>query len=99
MSETIKVRFRTRREADLALEHLVQEYAVDRADIFISAAGNDNSAGSEPAGADVESGHPNERAEGEPALAGDIELSVDVNDARAPSLRQALAELGASDRD
>ena len=34
-----------------------------------------------------------------PALAGDIELSVDVNDARAPSLRQALAELGASDRD
>lgn len=99
MSETIKVRFKTRRDADVALEHLVQEYAVDRTDIFISAAGNDNSAGSEPAGADAESGHPHERAEGEPALAGDIELSVDVNDARAPSLRQALAELGASDRD
>lgn len=99
MSETIKVRFKTRRDADLALEHLVQEYAVDRTDIFISAAGNDNSVGSEAAGADVESGHPNEHADGDPALAGDIELSVDVNDARAPSLRQALAELGASDRD
>ena len=97
MSETIKARFKTRREADLALEHLVQEYAVDRTDIFVSPVGNDNSAGSEAAGADVESGHPNEQADGDPALAGEIELSVDVNDARAPSLRQALAELGALD--
>ena len=45
----------------------------------------------------MESGHPNEQADGDPALAGEIELSVDVNDARAPSLRQALAELGALD--
>lgn len=50
MSTTIKALFPGRREVELAVEHLVQEYGVERTDIFIEPAGSKNSAGDEPAG-------------------------------------------------
>lgn len=96
MAKTITAKFSTRRDAELAVEHLVQEYGIDRADIFLAAPQGGNSAGSRAAGADVESGHPHVQKSGSPALAGDIELSVDLNDDREATIRRALDDAGAT---
>ncbi len=62
MERTIIGSFSTRRQAELAVEHLVQEHGIARTDVFIQAQGRANSAGTELAGADIESGHPVLRA-------------------------------------
>jgi len=93
---TIVARFDTRREAELALEHLVQQHKVPRADVFLQAPGEANSAGTRAAGADVESGHPGVAKSGRPELAGAIELSVDLRGPADPSvIEAALREVGA----
>ena len=56
MERAIVVNFETRRDAESAVEHLVQEHSINRSDIFIRAAGEPNTVGVRPAGADVESG-------------------------------------------
>lgn len=95
---TITATFKTRRQADLALEHLVQDLGIDRTDVFLAAEGDSNSVGREPAGADVESGHPNTDPASDPALAGGITLSVDLADeARVQDVRAALEEVGGED--
>ena len=58
MATTIFGTFGTRRDAELAVEHLVQEHGIEPAEISIRPAGEANSAGTKAAGADVESGHP-----------------------------------------
>lgn len=58
MSMTLTARFETRREAEMAVERLVQEQGVERSDIFISAEGDANTAGEEPAGADLQAARP-----------------------------------------
>lgn len=94
MECTIRAEFETRREADLAVEHLVQEHGVPRTDIFVRARGEANSAGTKVAGADLESGHaPAER--GSPELAGRIEVSVDYHGERPEIVRKALEIAGA----
>lgn len=94
MECTIRADFETRREADLAVEHLVQEHGVSRTDIFVRARGEANSAGTKAAGADLEGGHaPEER--GGPDLAGRIEVSVDYHGKRPEMVRQALEIAGA----
>jgi hypothetical protein len=45
--------FATRREADLAVEQVVQEYGVPRNDVFIQPTGGANSAGTHAMGADA----------------------------------------------
>jgi hypothetical protein len=93
MERTIVAHFETRRDAELAVEHLVQEHGVERADIFIRARGESNSAGVRPAGADVESGHgPQKR--GTPELGGDIEVSVDCRESKPEVVREALKAAG-----
>lgn len=52
MERTIVATFETRRDAETAVEHLVQEHGVKRTDIFVQAKGEANSAGVRPAGAD-----------------------------------------------
>lgn len=95
MGETITALFTTRRDADLAVEHLVQDHGVVRTDVFIEADSPDNSAGTEAAGADVESGHPRVETDAAPALAGMIKVSVDLQDmALAGTVRDVLAETG-----
>ncbi len=47
MSTTLTGQFETRREAEMTVERLVQEYGVNRANILIAAAGDENSAGEE----------------------------------------------------
>lgn len=94
MSDTITARFESRREADLAIEHLVQEHGIERADIFIEPESDDNSVGEIAAGADVESGHPGVDTDSRPALEGAIAVSVDVNDEKSDLVRTVLTEVG-----
>jgi hypothetical protein len=95
---TISATFNTRRQADLALEHLVQELGVERTDIFLVPEGDDNSVGIDADGADVESGHPGVDPASDPALEGGITLSVDLaDDDRVNDVRAKLEQLGGAD--
>ena len=85
--------FETRRDAEIAVEHLVQAHGVARTDIFIRAKGKSNSAGMRAAGADVESGHgPQKR--GTPELGGQIGVSVDSHGREPEVVREALKAAG-----
>jgi hypothetical protein len=80
MSKTINGSFETRRDADMAVERLVQEFGVERTDIFVAAQGQDNSVGPARAGSDSESDAPSPEAREDGAHEGAIVVSVDVND-------------------
>lgn len=97
MSSTIHGLFATRREAELAVEHLVQDHGRDRADVFVAPEGSRNSAGTEAFGGDVESHPQNTDNANEPALNGRIEVSVDVNDDDQDAIEQIMREAGAED--
>ena len=77
MERTIVATFESRRQAELAVERLVQEHGIPRTDVFLRARGEANSSGVKAAGADIESGHPGVEEHGSPLLAGLIEVSVD----------------------
>lgn len=96
MEQTIVANFDTRRDAETAVEHLVQEHGVNRSDIFIRAAGKANTAGIRPAGADVESGHPGVEKQGKPELSGPIEVSVDCHGNKSAVVKSALEKAGAT---
>ncbi|XUM21494.1 hypothetical protein ACRAVF_30005 [Bradyrhizobium oligotrophicum S58] len=92
MERTIIGRFATRREAELAVEHLVQDRGIARTAVAVQAAGAANSAGLQAAGADVESGHPGVDRSGNPELEGEIEVSVDCDAAQASDIEGILKE-------
>jgi hypothetical protein len=93
---TLTARFRTRRLADVAVEHLVQEQGIERTDIFVVAEGSEASSGEEADAADVESGHPGSEPGGDPALGGAILVSVDLADAdREDEVAAILKDLDA----
>ncbi len=96
MERTIVANFDTRRDAETAVEHLVQEHGIERADIFVRAPGTTNTAGTRPAGADVESGHPGVARRGEPELAGPIEVSVECDAGQTKVVRSTLEKAGAT---
>lgn len=95
MGMTLKAEFETRREAEMAVERLVQEYGVERTAIFIAAAGPANTAGTEQAGSDTAAAEPTREDRGDGALNGVIEVSVDLDDdALAQTVRSAFHEFG-----
>lgn len=96
VERTIVAKFDTRRDAETAVEHLVQEHGIDRADIFVRAQGGANTAGTRAAGADVESGHPGNDKRGQPELAGPIEVSVECEAGRATLVKSTLEKDGAT---
>ena len=97
---TLTARFRTRRQADLAIEQLVQDQGVERTDVFVEADGADASSGVEADAADVESGHPGVEASGDPVLGGAILVSVDLADReRGEKLAHVLRGLDAESVD
>ena len=83
MPKTISADFKSRRDAEMAVEHIVQDHGLDRNAVDIGPASNENTAGTEAARADVEDGHLKSATEGEPALAGKVKVSVLVDDAIA----------------
>ena len=98
MSTTLEATFETRREAEMTIERLVQEYGIERTDIFVTTEGADNSAGEAEAGSDTEAGTPSPPDRDDAALNGRISVSVDIaDDARADGVRSAFAEFGAQD--
>ena len=97
MGKTIVGTFPTRREVELAVEHLVQDYGLDRSDIYIQPKGSENSAGVTPTGADVESGHPGMEKHGDPAIGGALEVSVDMNEDETDAVMTSFRDAGATD--
>lgn len=78
MSTTLTGTFQSRSQADLAIEHLVQEMGIERTDIFVSAEGPDNSAGTAVNGADAST--VGQAARDDAPLGGQILVSVDLQD-------------------
>ena len=97
MGKTITGVFPTRREVELAVEHLVQEYGIERTDIFIEPNSAENSAGVEPSGGDSKSGHPESQPDADAALNGTLIVSVDINDDAAEAVENAFRDAGAID--
>ena len=95
MEQTVVAYFDSRREAELAVEHLIQERGIERTDIFLQAQGQANTAGVKAAGADVESGHPGVAKRGAPKVDGEIELSVDCHGGQRDMVLKTLKETGA----
>ena len=81
MPKTISAEFKSRRDAEMAVEHIVQDHGVDRNAVQVGPASDENTAGTQAARADVEDGHLKSGTEGEPALAGKVKVSVEVDDA------------------
>ena len=96
MESTIAANFATRRDAETAVEHLVQGHKINHSDIFVRALGKANTVGERAAGGDVESGHPGVEREAKPALTGPIEVSVDCHKNQSTAVRSALENAGAT---
>lgn len=98
MGTTLNATFETRREAEMTVERLVQEHKIDRADIFIATAGDDNTVGVEQAGSDTQAGEPSPEARNDAPLNGAVTVSVDIEDeTKAAIVREAFGEFEASD--
>ncbi|WP_398471142.1 hypothetical protein [Tardiphaga sp.] len=93
MDVGIKAVFTNRRAAELALEHLVQDIGLERTDIFIAAVGVQSSSGTKPAGADVR-GSLGEPKAANPALEGEIDMSVGCTQENVERVSQALQKVG-----
>lgn len=98
MSQTLKTTFATRRDAELAVEHLVQEHGIERSDIFISPAGAANSAGEAVSGSDRPGASPSEPGRSDAALNGHIQVSVDLQtDDLASAVETVFRDMGGRD--
>ena len=98
MSTTLTAKFDTRREAEMTVERLVQQFAIERTDIFVAADGDDNSAGARLAGSDGEAGAPSPERRDDADLNGRVAVSVDLaDDDLADEVRAAFEEFDASD--
>jgi hypothetical protein len=97
MGTTLKAQFETRRDAEMTVERLVQEYGIERTDIFVAPVGAHNSAGVETAGSDSEASVPTVESRTDTAVNGSIEVSVDIADEQAATIREAFAEFKAHD--
>lgn len=91
MSKSISAEFASRRDAEMAIEHIVQQHEVDRNAVSVTSASGENTAGTEAARADVENGHLKSQAEGEPMLAGKVKASVQVDEALIEAVSDSIA--------
>lgn len=91
---TLQGKFETRREAEMAVERLVQEYNIDRKAIQIAPEGTENSAGEEAGGSDAGAGQASSVGD-DAALEGRIVVLVDVSDDQASKVREAFQEFSA----
>ena len=89
---TVRGLFRTREAAESAIQHLVQQFAMNRSDIFVAPEGDENSAGTEVSGGDASH---EEGLETRPALTGRIVVSADVGLNDEANAKKAFREAGA----
>lgn len=98
MTVTRSATFDTRREAEMTVERLVQQFELDRAAIVVRAAGDLNSVGEEPAGSDTSAGEPTPEDRDDAPLNGAIAVVVTLADEDlAGRVRAAFAEFDADD--
>jgi hypothetical protein len=98
MSTSLTAKFDTRREAEMTVERLVQQFKIERTDVFIAAEGGENTVGVEEAGSDTEAGGPSPEDRDDAQLAGRVVVSVDIeDDDLADEVRSAFAEFDASE--
>jgi len=96
---TLSGKFDTRRDAEMAVERLVQQFEIDRAKIAITPDGAANTAGIEEAGSDKAAGAPSPESRDDAELNGKVVVTVDgTDDAVADEVRAAFAEFDASEQ-
>ena len=96
MSTSLTAKFDTRREAEMTVERLVQQFKIERTDVFIAAESDENTAGIEEAGSDTQAGAPSPEDRNDAQLAGRVIVSVDIeDDGLADEVRAAFAEFDA----
>jgi len=92
-------KFDTRREAEMTVERLVQQFDIDRSKVVVAPDGAANSAGIEEAGSDNAAGAPSPEPRDDAELNGKVVVTVDVADnATADEVRAAFAEFDASEQ-
>lgn len=94
MAQTVSAEFKTRRDAEMAVEHIVQEHGIDRSAVTVGSASDANTAGTEAARADVEDGRLKSDNDGEPVLAGKVKVSVQIIDQHAEKVRSSFEKFG-----
>lgn len=92
MTGSFTAELATRRDAESAIERLVQEYGVDRSTIAIRALGEANSAGIKASGAD---GAVGAGRTGGPSIEGRICVSGEIEEEKLAAARATFAEFGA----
>lgn len=98
MSTSLSAKFDTRREAEMTVERLVQQFGIARTDVFLAADGADNTAGVEEAGSDTAAGAPTPESRADAALEGRVIVSVDIeDDSLADEVRAAFGEFDADE--
>ena len=95
----LTAKFDTRREAEMTVERLVQQYEIDREKVAITADGDENTAGVAEAGSDNKAGEPSPEARDDAELNGRVVVTVEVaDDATASEVRAAFNEFDASEQ-
>ena len=94
MPQTLSAEFDTRRDAEMTVEHLVQEYGLDRSAISIVSMSEDNSAGTQVAGADLEQSRSEGGSETHPALSGRLKVSVQAGEDHKDKILETFSSFG-----
>ncbi|KPF62312.1 hypothetical protein IP88_15000 [alpha proteobacterium AAP81b] len=97
MGDRISGIFATRREAEMAVERLVQEHDVPRGAILVAPAAAENSVGSEIGGSDAKRGPQAPAPEAGAALHGAIAVSLPAGDLDSERILAAFREFDARD--
>ncbi|RZL80511.1 MAG: hypothetical protein EOP66_06425 [Sphingomonas sp.] len=98
MSTSLTAKFDTRREAEMTVERLVQQFKIERTNVFITAEGDDNTAGVEEAGSDTEARGPSPESKDDAELTSRVVVSVGIeDDGLADEVRSAFAEFDAAE--
>lgn len=93
MAQPLKATFKTRRDAELAVEHLVQAHDIDRRAIQITPQGPENSSGEAPSGSDKAAAEPSTEARDDAALEG-VAVSLESDD-QLQDIRKVFEDAGA----
>jgi hypothetical protein len=95
MTTRLDATFGTRREAELVVERLVQEFGLDRKTIHVGPEGPENSAGDRRSGGDEKAAEPSVEPRTDAPLEGRILVSVEPGpDLDAEAVRSAFNEMG-----
>ena len=97
MAVMLSATFDTRREAEMTVERLVQQFDLDRTAIFIAPMDDENSAGEQQAGSDTKAGQPSTDDRNDAPLNGALVVTVEVADEGVAELvREAFDEFDAA---